>query len=370
MRTLERGRAIPACGASSKVFAIARVSTVALAPTLALAAALGLPGRACAQFAGGTLGDEPPPGDRAGEGDAAVMFEGPARVLSGDVVESLVVLEGPTRVDGVVVRDVVAIAGDVSVSGTVGGDVIALGGVVRLEPSAQVGGDLVSPRPPVIAPGAQLRGVVHTGASRLAGTAPSGARYVLAWLAMSVSAVLFALLLGVLVPEGGQRAVLSRARHEPGKALGLGLVVALIAPAVALTAALTLIGIPLAIALALAAGLLAFAGFATSGFVLGRFLAWRSERRPLPPLAWVAIGTALLSGLTLVPVVGTLVWAVASMFGVGSIALASYESRRAGRGRAAPPAGAATRAAPWTPATSTPAPAPFGAPSELPVGSP
>lgn len=271
-----------------------------------------------------------PMGALAQRGGAVVSMRGSVRVPPTEVVDAVVAVDGPVRIDGMVARDVVALGGDVSVTGTVGGDVVALAGVVRLGPSAQVGGDLISGREPVIAGGAQVRGVVKSvGDARIAAGVGGAGRYLLGWLAMTVSALLLAMVLHWLVPRRMLTAVLSTARRQPGKSLGVGLVMAIVLPVIALAAIITVIGIPFGVAILVAAGLLAFVGFVTAGWILGRYVESRSERgRGWDPRVWVAIGVGILCAVTLIPVVGNLVWILASMVGVGSIAITFYESRR------------------------------------------
>lgn len=295
--------------------------------------------------------------------DGAYVVRGPLRVPASDVTGSVVSLEGPVRVDGVVVGDAVAVGGDVTVTGTVSGDVVALSGDVRLGPSAQVGGNLVSPREPIVARGAQVRGAVQSiGAVERAGRGLDAVGYVLGWLGMTTAAILLALLLHWLVPRRARDGVLASARREPGKAVGVGLLVAIVLPVIALAAMITIIGIPVGVALFVAAGFLAFVGFVTSGWVLGRYLASRSTRER-DPLVWMVIGVGLLCAVALIPVAGSLVWIAAAMYGVGAIALSLYESRRERR----PAEPVPTRATPPTPPRHGP-PSYGGPPEERPIG--
>ncbi len=308
---------------------------------------------------------------------AAVVVRGPVRVLPSDVVTSVVALEGPVRVEGVVVGDVVAVGGDVTVTGTVRGDVVALAGVVRLGPTAQVGGDLISPRQPIVARGAQIRGQVQpVGELERAGEGAgewSAAGYLLGWLGMTVSAILLALLLHWLVPTRSSREVLAVAQREPGKAVGVGLIGAILLPVIALAAMITVVGLPFGVAILIAAGLLAFVGFVAAGWILGRSLSQRSTRgQDWDPIAWVVIGVALLSAVTLIPVVGNLVWIVASMYGVGAIALAFYYARRERRPSepvtGEPVTGEPVTGEPVTREEPRREPPVYGGPGERPVG--
>lgn len=263
----------------------------------------------------------------------AVFFEGPVVLPESARVETLVAFEGPTRVNGVVQRDVIAIDGDVDVAGHVGGDVIAMDGLVRLAPSARVGGDLLSASPPSVAEGAQVGGAIRTfEATRDDGAGVLG--WFLSWLGMVVLASLLAFLLHFFVPARTKKMTYRTARTDPWRSLGVGALIAVALPLLALLAIVTVIGIPVGIVLFLVAGLVAFFGFVVGGFILGGAIAERSHRGATwSPLAWIFIGVAILSALTLVPVLGTLVWIAASLYGVGAAALTGWNARQTRLGR-------------------------------------
>ena len=304
------------------------------------------------------------PSARAQTEDEAVVFHGPAVVARGHTVESLVVFEGPTRVDGTVTEDVVALGGDVYVTGVVGGDVVALGGVPHVASSARIGGDIVSSRTPAIAHGASVNGHVRQPSHQDGGAWSALLAYFLSWLGMAISVGVLALLLGWLVPPQARDTLYRTARAEPGASLGVGLLITLGLPLLAVAAMLTVVGIPLGVAVLLALVLVALAGFVATGWVIGRAIAERTQRpheELRARLGWVLLGVGLLSAAALIPFVGGLVWVAASALGTGAAALAIYRSRRP---RVEPPGERARPAAEEEPTFEPP---PY--PEERPAGA-
>lgn len=301
---------------------------------------------------------------RADQDDHAVVFRGAAKVPEGRTIDSIVVFQGPTRVDGTVIHDVVALRGDVYVKGTVGGDVVALGGVPHLASSAHVDGDVVSSKPAMIARGAHVSGAVRAVGAH--GAAWGGwVVYLLTWLGMTISAGLLALLLGWLVPARASDALYRTARSDPGVSLGVGVLIAIVLPVLAIAAMLTIVGIPLGVAVLFALVLLAFAGFVASGWVLGRAITHRRARATREE-TWgtrigdVLLGVAILSAVSLIPVIGNLIWIGASFLGIGAAALAAYRARRK-------PLGPPAERAPREPEPRTFEPPPY--PEERPAGA-
>jgi len=284
---------------------------------------------------------------QAGADGRAVFFEGPVVVAEHDRIGSLVSFEGPTRVNGVVTGDVVALGGDVGVTGQVGGDVVALSGKVALAPSARVGGDVRAAEGASIAEGAVVSGTIGTLEAERAGSFPAILGWLGSWLLMTLAVGLLALLLYWLVPQRTKEAAYETARFEPWPSLGVGALVSFGLPLLAVLAMITIIGIPIGIATLFASVVLAFVGFVICGFVIGRLIA---ERRPRAA-GWSAalqlfVGLAILCALALIPVVGTVVWIVASCLGIGAAVMAAVRTQR--------PRTARPRRAPAPPPEATP----------------
>lgn len=252
-------------------------------------------------------------------------------VVGGEVEGTVVSIGGEVRVSGTVRRDVVVFGADVILlpGGRVAGDVLAVGGALR-------SGDVPGPVPAGAVGGRRLT-LAALEAAFLAEleTSPlsgEGASPLLAAFRLLLLALW--LLAGLLLLRATPRRVDAAARSLPrslarATALGVGAVLTAM-----LLSALVLATVPAHAALALmAVVLVALAaakvfGLAALFVVLGRTLAARSRRGSLlfgDPAA-LAVGLLVLGIVSLVPGVGAMVWAFASLVGVGLALLTSFGS--------------------------------------------
>jgi hypothetical protein len=267
---------------------------------------------------------------QTGTGDSTrsfVVLTGRIDIAEGEVFEDAVIFDGDVRVDGDVVNNVVAFNGEVTIAGHVGDNVVALDGHVTLEPGASVGGDVVSREPPDIAETATVGGQVssrgfpsdfnvgqYTAASRVA-----------VWVATSVSSLVLGLLLLLFAPRAGD-SVAATASKRFGLSVGIGFAVFFGLPIGAVIAIATLVGIPLGIGLALGLALLFWMGYVAAALALGRIAVKPPTSRLLAFLA----GWLVLRVIALVPGIGGFAWFLATVFGLGLLAVAA---RQAGRGQ-------------------------------------
>ncbi|HEY7659582.1 MAG TPA: polymer-forming cytoskeletal protein, partial [Actinomycetota bacterium] len=91
------------------------------------------------------------------DGDEVVVVTGGLLVPEGSTVGSSVIFNGPVRIAGTVDGTLVVFNGGVEITGVVREDVVAFNGRVVVRSGAEVGGDIVSRRPPVIEPGATVQ---------------------------------------------------------------------------------------------------------------------------------------------------------------------------------------------------------------------
>jgi hypothetical protein len=281
---------------------------------VALCLALLLPATALGQGGGG------------GSAQDWVTVTGPVTVGPGQSVGDLIVIDGDIRVAGRVRGDLVAVNGDVRLSGTVGGDVITVAKRAILSPGAQVGGNVsyFSERP-VIAPGARVAGDV-TRVSEI--TDPLGfVGFFALWLAVSVSALVLGLLMLWLAPAALD-ATMRAATTRPWATVGWGVLVFFGLPLLALLAFITLVGAPLGVALGLALWPLYAMGYTTSAWLLGR----RLLRPPRGRVLAFFVGLVILRVVSLVPWIGGVIWLVATVVGLGALAVALWEARRQAAG--------------------------------------
>ena len=79
-------------------------------------------------------------------------------VAEGETVDAAVIFDGPARVEGTVSESVVVFNGDVEIIGSVRRDVVVFNGDVVVRAGAQIGGDLISQAAPEIEAGANVAG--------------------------------------------------------------------------------------------------------------------------------------------------------------------------------------------------------------------
>jgi len=117
-------------------------------------------------------------------------------------------------------------------------------------------------------------------------------------------------------------------------ALGLVAITSFVLTAIVFSYLPSVIGVPLMIALAVFAIVAKIYGAIAVFHALGTIVAGARSREALERRRWlrgdlamVLVGVLILGALRLVPVVGTIIWALASVFGVGT-ALATKFGRR------------------------------------------
>ena len=259
-----------------------------------------------------------------GDGDDRVSITGPVVVGAGEVAGDVVVIDGPVVVAGAVRGDLVVINGPLRISGRVGGDVVVLAGRATLTSGARVGGDLLygEERPSVPA-GATVGGEVkRVDVGRI--TDPLGFVGALAiWLAVTASTLVLGLVLLWLVPRG-MDGIVAAGATSIGPVVGWGLLLFFGLPLLAVLGLITIVGIPLGIGLLLALVPLYSIGYTCGAWLVGRRLVSPPRGRVLAFLA----GVAIVRVLGLIPILGGLVWFVATVLGLGAIMVAVWRARR------------------------------------------
>lgn len=260
---------------------------------------------------------------------------------------TVVVADGPVLIAGRVRGDVVALSGRIAITGSVTGSVTGVREPVVLGPRAVVGGDVRSGAgTPAVPPGARVGGeVTDEGWADVLRGDPGPLSRLAWWLAVTVSTLAAGLLVLWLAPRAlpaAERAL----RERPAPAAGWGVVVAGAVPAAAVLALVTLVGIPFGVGLLLLLVPLYVTGYVAGAYALGhRLLAGRSQ--PAGAVLTLLAGLGLLRLVALVPVAGALAGLIATVAGLGGLALATWAARGAGTtAQPAPP-----------PATGGPAPA-------------
>ncbi len=264
--------------------------------------------------------------------DDQVVLTGELLVPDDATVATAVIFNGDATIDGTATESVVVFNGDVEISGTVGDDVVAFNGRVVVRSGAEVNGDIASRQAARIEDGATVRGEVKgiTGRLDLEGLGWIG-RYVW-WFAYTISTLVLGLVLLLFAPVLDP-SLTDVFRRRTGGSFGFGAAIFFLLPIAAVLLLVAVVTIPLGLFLLLALGLLYTLGYVAGAHVLGRWLVKPPSSRFLAFL----IGWMILRGIGLIPVLGGLVWVLASIAGLGAIVLAARGSRPA----AVPPVPAA-----------------------------
>jgi cytoskeletal protein CcmA (bactofilin family) len=273
---------------------------------------------------------------------AVVAIDGNAYV-DGSTSNGVLVVSGNAYITGSVGDSVLVIDGDARVSGRVDGDVVVLEGRALIEDGAVITGDVSSSKEPRVAQGATVRGEVKdidaTGMFTAFGFTLLG----LIWLAVTISTAILGVVLIALFGRPFDTAA-ATARTSTGKSIGWGVILWIGLPAVAFFASVSLLGLPLGLGTGGALGVLGALGYVTSALFLGRLMI----KAPRNIFGAFFAGWGILRLLALLPGIGMLVWAAASVLGVGALAVTAW---RASRGKYVPPEAPAGEAVATPPPT-------------------
>ena len=258
----------------------------------------------------------------ASEDDERVVLLGPVLVDRGETSGDVVVGQGDVTIRGEVVGDVIVADGDVTIRGEVTGDVVTFNGKSILGRRAQVGGDVVyATDKPQIASGATVEGKLEKiDIGDYGGF--GGIAFFAFWLAATISVLLLGLLLLVLAPKAAD-AVAGVAKSSKVMPFLWGLLLFFLIPVLAVLCIFTLVGLPLGVGLLLALIPIYALAYTAAAFVVGRLIMAKRARI----LAFV-VGVIILRLLALIPFVSSLIWFVATVFGLGAIFVAILRARK------------------------------------------
>jgi cytoskeletal protein CcmA (bactofilin family) len=261
--------------------------------------------------------------------DDQIVLNGRLAVPTDESVGSAVILNGPARIDGTVEQTLFVLNGRADIAGSVGDDVVVINGAVVVRSSAHVGGDIVTRSAPTIEEGAIVDGELRSVATRFDAERFGFASQLIWWIGYSASTLFLGLLLLLLFPALDV-ATVRVWRERTGEAVGLGAAAFFLLPVVAVIFLVTIVGIPLGLFLLLGLALVYTVGYVAGTLVLGRLIV----RPPTTRFLAFVVGWAILRLVGLVPVLGGFVWLIASLIGLGILAVAA---RRTGRLAAPPP---------------------------------
>jgi hypothetical protein len=247
-----------------------------------------------------------------------VVLNGRLIVAAGETVDSAVLFHGSATIAGTVTKSLVVFDGPTDVSGHVQGDVFVFNGDVTVQSGAQIDGDLVTGQAPTVDPAATITGQQQRVSSRFNAGAVGLASRIAWWIGYSISTLVLGLLLLLFAPALDP-ALVRAARERTGAAIGFGLLLFFVTPIVAVLFVAIVIALPLGLFLLLALALLYTLGYVASAHALGRTVV----KAPTSRLVAFLAGWAILRLVGLIPVVGGLVWILASIFGLGLLWVAS-----------------------------------------------
>ena len=276
----------------------------AIGAPVALAADESLPtsGRVLMAF-GGDI--SVPAGEQA---DVVFVVNGDADIAG--TVNVLTVIDGTATLHGATVDTIAVISGtvDLQEGTTVLGNVRSIESTVNQAQGVEIAGDIKGLDAELFAFGMFL--------------GPAILLFVLGMLLASLAA-------GLLLAAVGARQVRATERviaTEPLKAFGVGILGVIVIPILAIIAIITIVGAPIGLGVLLGLlPLLAFVGFLVAGIYLGEeILGTRKEPVVQHPYRGALLGIVLLQIIGIVPIVGGLVTAVASLLGLGAILLLAW----------------------------------------------
>ncbi|HEX9983398.1 MAG TPA: hypothetical protein VGF69_09040 [Thermoanaerobaculia bacterium] len=224
--------------------------------------------------------------------------------------------------------------GQVTVSSVIDGDLLVFGGTVLFAGAGRVRGNLFHGGASVQNAEGRVDGRVWSMASPDGAVASMNKSAIIAsllfvWL---IAAVVWTLLSG---KEVRLSSVEVRASAAHCFILGLVAFTSFVLTAVVFTYLVPyLVGVPLLVGLAVFASLAKIYGMIAVFHAIGTLVARPRSRAALGRRAWlsgdlamVVLGVLILGALRFVPVIGTILWGLASVFGVG-VALATKFGRR------------------------------------------
>lgn len=272
----------------------------------------------CGLLAGPALADS---ADRLNSRDQIVL-NGTLTVAEGETVDTALLGHGIATIDGTVTGAVVVFDGRTDISGTVQGDVFVFNGTVAVHSGAVIEGDLVTRESPNVESGATIRGKQQRLSARFDAADIGFASRVAWWIGYSVSTLVLGLLLLLIMPTLDP-AIVRAKRERMGGAIGFGVLLFLLLPIVAVLFLVVIVAIPLGLFLLLALALLYTVGYVAGAHAIGR----RLVKSPTSSrFAAFLAGWAILRVFGLIPVIGGIVWTLASIFGLGLLWVAARRS--------------------------------------------
>lgn len=263
---------------------------------------------------------------------------------SGDA--DVIAFSRDVRITQPVPGDVVLVNGSAIIEQPVHGDVIVVGGGVTFGGNGHVAGDLICVGGSVVGSQGRVSGEFYAPGSfndAVANAIPGGNRqrlFVILAIALKLALLLLWLLAAILLTlvaskEVRQASIEVRASPLHTFAVGLVAYTSFILTAIVFSTLVPfLIGVPLMVLLVAFAIIAKVFGTIAVFHCIGTFVAGARTREQLAgrkflrgDLAMVLVGLLLLGAIRMIPVVGTITWGVASLFGMGTTLATAFGRR-------------------------------------------
>ncbi len=248
------------------------------------------------------------------------------------IARNAYIFGGTVQVNGTVREGILASGGTVTINGVVGRDVEVAAGELRIGPQAQIAGNLRYRVPAGkfrMDPAAHVSGTVTALPTHKKGWGLFRVLWLLGFLAAGAVVV-------ALLPRFTSEAA-EIMTASPGKSALVGLGWIFFVPVAIVVAAVTVIGIPLAFVICALYVVLLYLARATVAVWLGRrVLGARAREGREGVLMNFLVGGLILLILGIIPVIGSWVLIVVTVFGLGTIilrAMSLREERVAGTGQ-------------------------------------
>ena len=255
--------------------------------------------------------------DSPGADNEQIVLTGRLFIASDETVDTALIFDGPALVEGTVRESLVVFNGDAEILGTVEQDVIVFNGNVVVRSGAEVGGDLVTQETPQVEEGATIRGDRTSVVTRFDVDMVGFAGRFVWWIGYSISAVILGLLLLAFAPQLFP-AVRDIVRERLGSSIGWGFGLFFLLPIGSVILLVTVVGIPLGLFLLLALAFIYTVGYVVATLAVGSMIMRSSSSRYVVFL----VGWVVLRVLALIPFVGGWLWFLASVWGLGLLAVA------------------------------------------------
>jgi len=265
-------------------------------------------------------------------GDEQIVVTGVLLVPEGETVGTAVIFNGDATIEGTVTQSVVVFNGDVEIAGTVGDDVVVFNGDVVVRSGGVVDGDIASRQRPVIEDGATVGGDLEGISGRLDLEWLESVGRIAWWVGYSVSTLILGLVV-LLFARGVDGPLAEAFRRRMGASFGFGAAIFFLLPLAAVLLLVVVVAIPLGLFLLLALALLYTVGYVAGAHVLGR----RVLRPESSRVAAFLVGWGIVRGFGLIPIVGSVVWVLAAIAGLGAIVVAARGSMPVATGPAPTP---------------------------------